>query len=183
MREIILPETKPATEWVNGRALRKVSPRRKHALAQGVFFGALHHWVSQYGLGRVGTEWEFRVQPQGEQRRPLVPDVAYLSYERVPFDAARDADIPRVAPDVVVEVLSPDDRPRDVEEKIRVYFATGTSVIFLVDTEARTITARDPERSQTFNDADDLLHPALPHFSMSIRTLFDEPQPGGARKD
>ena len=34
LREITLPETKPAMEWVNGRAVQKVSPTRKHALLQ-----------------------------------------------------------------------------------------------------------------------------------------------------
>ena len=40
MHEIALPETKPALEWVNGRVLQKMSPRREHALAQGRFFTA-----------------------------------------------------------------------------------------------------------------------------------------------
>lgn len=33
LREITVPITKPATEWVNGRALQKVSPQEKHARA------------------------------------------------------------------------------------------------------------------------------------------------------
>jgi hypothetical protein len=86
MREITLPETKPALEWVNGRALQKLSPRRKHALAQGRFFTALDSWAQTHDCGTVGTEWEFRIAPPGEIRRPLVPDVAYLSYARLPFD-------------------------------------------------------------------------------------------------
>ena len=34
MRDIVLPEVKPALEWIGGRAVQKVSPQRKHALAQ-----------------------------------------------------------------------------------------------------------------------------------------------------
>src|SRR6202040_3305648 len=120
MREIILPEAKPALEWVNGRVLQKVSPQRKHAVAQGRFYGALDAWARERGSGEVGTEWEFRIAPPGEVRRPLVPDVAYLSYDRVPYEDEEAADIPRVAPDVAVEVLSPRDHRRDVDEKIRV---------------------------------------------------------------
>ena len=89
MAEISVPDTKPATEWVNGRALQKMSPQRKHARAQSIFASALHAWAASEGPGRVGTEWDFRLAPPGEVRRPLVPDVAYLSYTRVPYEIPR----------------------------------------------------------------------------------------------
>jgi len=172
-----VPETKPATEWVNGRALQKVSPQRKHALAQSVFGSALYTWAMETGLGRVGTEWEFRIAPVGEQLRPLVPDVAYLSYGRVPYEKAAEADIPRVAPDAVVEVRSPGDRQADIEEKVRVYLAAGTSVVFLVDTDERTVTARGREGMHTFHNSDELRHQAMPGFSLKTNLLFEEPRP------
>ena len=177
MREIVLPEAKPAFEWVNGRALQKVSPRRKHSLAQSEFLIALSEWASATGLGRFGTEWEFRIAPPGEERRPLVPDVAFLSYARLPYEAETDADIPRVAPDAVVEVLSSGDRHRDVEEKVRVYLAAGTSVVFLVNTDHQTVTIRDATGSQTINRDRGVTHSRLPGFSMPARLLFEEPRP------
>jgi Uma2 family endonuclease len=179
MVEITLPETKPAMEWVNGRALQKVSPQRKHALAQGTFFTALYAWASHEGSGRVGTEWDFRVAPPGEVRRPLVPDVAYLSYDRVPYESATEADIPRVAPDVVVEILSPGDRTADVEEKVRVYLAAGSAVVFLVDTAAQTVTARTKGGERIFSADENLTDSALSGFSMPVKGLFTEPRPRG----
>ncbi len=177
MVEITLAETEPATEWVNGRALRKVSPQRKHALAQGVLISALYEWAVREGSGRVGTEWEFRIAPPGEIRRPLVPDVAYLSYDRVPYESAAEADIPRVAPDVVLEILSPGDRTTDVEEKVRVYLAAGSVVVFLVDTTAQTVTARTKSGQRIFSADENLTDSALPGFSMPVRRLFTEPIP------
>jgi len=172
-----LPEAKPALEWVNGRALQKVSPQRKHAMAQGRFYGALDAWARERGSGEVGTEWEFRIAPPGEARRPLVPDVAYLSYDRVPFENEKAADIPHLAPDVVVEVLSPRDLQRDVEEKIRVYLATGTSVIFVVDTKDEMVTARDPRGRKNFVAVDVLTHAALPGFALRVPFLFERSRP------
>jgi Uma2 family endonuclease len=174
--EIVLPVTKPATEWVNGRALQKMSPQRKHALAQGVFFSALHRWAMQNGAGRVGTEWDFRIQPPGEQRRPLVPDVAYLSYARVPYDKPTDADIPHIAPDVVVEVLSPGDQKADVEEKIRVYLAAGTTVV-LVDTKSEEVSAATAVAVRRYGSGDLVTTDALPGFTVPIASLFEEPRP------
>ena len=175
--EIVLPETKPATEWVNGRALQKVSPQRRHALAQGVFIARLYEWAMREGTGRVGTEWEFRVAPPGEARRPLVPDVAYLSYATVPYETPAEADIPRVAPDVVAEIRSPGDRAADVEEKVRVYLAAGTKVVFLVDTEAHKVTARTAGSSRVFHKSEELTDRSLPGFSMPVQALFEEPRP------
>ena len=172
-----MPETKPATEWVNGRALQKVSPQRKHALAQSVVVSRLLDWANRQGSGRVGTEWEFRIEPPGEVRRPLVPDVAYLSYERIPYEKAADADIPRVAPDVVVEILSPGDARKDIEEKVRVYLSAGTTVVFLVDTDLQTVTARRENGKQTFAGRDEIRDPALPSFTFEARMLFEEPRP------
>jgi len=177
VREIVLPATKPATEWVNGRALQKVSPQRKHALAQMRFATALDAWAHQTGSGMVGTEWDFRIQPPGEVRRPLVPDVAYVSYARLPYEDEKAADMPRVAPDAVVEVLSPGDRHKDVEEKVRVYLASGTSVVFLVDTKEELVTARDRDGKTVFARDATVVHPALKGFSLPAATLFERPKP------
>jgi Uma2 family endonuclease len=175
MQEIILPETKPALEWVNGRVVQKVSPQRKHALAQAEFVAAFRDWARANSCGRFGTEWEFRLQPPGEIRRPLVPDVAYLSYARLPYENPSAADMPRIAPDAVVEVLSPGDQMKDLEDKMRVYFACGTSVVFIVDTNAQTVTVRDASGQRVIGRDEIVQHASLPGFAMPARALFEEP--------
>jgi len=177
MREIILPEAKPALEWVRGRVLQKVSPRRKHALAQSRFVSALDAWAETNASGTIGTEWEFRLQPPGEVRRPLVPDVAYISFERLPFDESPATDIPPVAPEAVVEVLSQDDRREDVDDKLRVYLACGVLVVFLVDTKSRSVHAYDADGVTAFQASDLIVHPALPDFSMHASRLFEPVRP------
>ncbi len=175
MHEISLPETKPALEWVNGRVLQKAGGRYKHALAQSEFGSAMLVWADENHSGRPGIEWEFRLQPPGEIRRPLVPDVAYLSYARLPREDEEAADMPNIAPDAVVEVLSPSDRKRDLEDKIRVYFACGTTVVFIVDTDDQTVTVRDAS-GQRIIDRDGIVsHASMPGFAMPARALFEEP--------
>src|ERR1700730_7310459 len=110
MPEIQLPEAKPAYEWVNGRALQKVSPKRKHAMAQIAFASALDRWARTTSAGLAGTEWRFPIAPPGEARRPLVPAAGFLAYKRLPYQAMKITDEPRVAPDAVIEVKSPGDR-------------------------------------------------------------------------
>jgi hypothetical protein len=96
MHEIVLPETKPETEWILGRAVQKSSRFRTHSRLQVAFVLALSPWSG--GRGEVGTEWRFRIAPPGEIRRPLVPDVSYVSFERLRGLAGRDLELPPFAP-------------------------------------------------------------------------------------
>jgi Uma2 family endonuclease len=177
MQEIILSDdVKPALEWVNNRILQKVSPQRKHALAQGRFWGALDLWARERGSGTVGTEWRFQVQPPGKVRRSLVPDVAYLSYERMPLDEQELTGAPSVAPDAVVEVQSPEDRSVDIEEKVRVYLAAGTDVVFLVDPELKIVIVRDDDGERTILESDFVEPRSLPGLRFAVRDLFESPR-------
>src|SRR5580658_4577470 len=126
IHEIVLPETKPETEWILGRPVQKVSPFRIHARLQARLAVALWPWAE--GRGEVGCEWRFRVAPPGEIRRPLVPDLAYVSYERLQGLEGRDLELPPFAPDVAFEILSPDDRRADVDDKIDTYLRAGSAL-------------------------------------------------------
>lgn len=172
MPDIKLPEAKPAFEWINGRAVQKVSPKRKHGLAQFRFAAALEEWSLKRNAGTVATEWRFLVQPPGEVRRPLVPDVAFLSYKRLPLQEQEAIEEPLVAPNVVVEVLSPDDRHGDVQEKVRVYLAAGAHVLFLVDTETQTVTICDDQGTRKIPKGGILEHQGLEGFRLPIERLF-----------
>ncbi len=177
MLRIKLPEAKPAFEWVNGRALQKVSPKRRHGLAQGRFFSGLDGWARSHRCGVAATEWRFHVQPPSEVRRPLVPDVAFLSYRRFPYAMMERTDEPNIAPDAVVEVSSPRDRRSDIEEKVRVYLAAGTLVVFLVDPSSHTATVCDSLGRVSLGDGDIIQHRALPRFRLAVKQLFELPKP------
>src|SRR5271170_1338434 len=101
-----IPETKPATEFVDGRMVQKMSPYGLHARVQGVIAAALGAWSDEKGRGRVGTEWDFDLTPPGERVNRLVPDVAYVSYQRVSYEDEAGAQVPVVGPNVAVEILS-----------------------------------------------------------------------------
>jgi Uma2 family endonuclease len=180
IREIVLPETKPATEWVRGRALQKVGPQDPHARAQLRLGSALVRWADSGGFGRVGSEWEFRVTPPHEATRPLVPDIAFLSFERLGFEQRDEALIPRTAPDVAIEIVSPGDQHADIQDKVRTYLAAGTKLVLLADPRDRTFTAHDPDHVQRFAAHDTFRHPALPGFSIEVGAVFEEFKPKSA---
>jgi Uma2 family endonuclease len=168
--EIVLPQTKPETEWVRGRALQKASPQRTHSRLQGAMMMQLDRWAA--GRGEVGPEWRFRVAPPGEVRRPLVPDVAYVSNERLRPLSDKDLEIPPLAPDVVVEILSPDDRRADLDDKIGVYLRAGSSLMIVVDPQQRAVELHDRAEIARLDETGTIEHWALPDFSYPVRELF-----------
>jgi Uma2 family endonuclease len=141
--EIVLPETKPETEWILDRPVQKSMPTYDHSKLQCAFAKALEAWAKATDRGTVGTEWRFRASPPGEDIRPAVPDVAYMSWRRFASLSAKDRQVPPIAPEIVVEILSPDDRPRDVDEKRRVYFAWGVTLELIADPDARIVDVYD----------------------------------------
>ena len=170
LHEIVLPETKPETEWVLGRALRKMSPTSNHAFLQMELGIALSAWAK--GKGKVGPEWRFRISPPGEIARPLVPDLAYVSNERLRALSDEDFQSPPLAPDVAVEICLPGDRDADIEDKIGVYLAAGSSLIILVDPAARSVTLVESGTRHILKEGESLEHPALPGFSLPLAELF-----------
>jgi Uma2 family endonuclease len=173
LREIVLPETKPETEWIDGQPVQKVSPTYDHALLQRRIATRLGDWADDARTGRVGSEWRFRVGPPGEIVRPLVPDVAYLAYDVIPPHADRsELAVPLASPTVAVEILSPDDRPGHVTSKIATYLASGTQAIFVVDPRRMLVHVHDRQGVRTFTAADVVTHPSLPGFELVLSRLF-----------
>ena len=170
--EITVPETEPETEWILGEAVQKVSPRRTHAVLQGALAAELRAWAR--GRGSVGTEWRFRITPPGERPRPLVPDVAFLSNERKAGLSGELLEVPFVAPDLVIEILSPGDRADRVESKREIYLAAGVRLVLTVDPEARTVQADDTRGHTTFGRGEAFSNATFPGLIVDIDRLFSE---------
>jgi Uma2 family endonuclease len=169
--EIVVPDGKPAFEWIAGRAVQKVGPKRDHAIVQRILATALGAWAE--GRGEVGTEWRFRITPPGEPTRPLVPDIAYVSYERLAGMTHDEKQEPRTAPNVVVEIRSPDDRQSLIGEKRRVYLTSGTTLVILVDPRTATVLAIDANTERSFTHNETFTHPALPGFTLELAPVFN----------
>jgi Uma2 family endonuclease len=174
--EIVLLESKPETEWVRGRPLQKVSPQRTHARLQGALTTRLDRWAA--GRGEVAPEWRFRVAPPRGVRRPLVPDVAYVSNERLRTLSDEELEIPPLAPNVAVEILSPchpelvEGRRADVDDKIAVYLQAGSSLVIVVDPQQRAVELHDAARIVRLDETSTIAHWALPEFAYPVCELF-----------
>jgi Uma2 family endonuclease len=170
LREIVLPAAKPETEWVRGRPLQKMSPQRDHSLLQVALAVRLSSWAGT--RGEVGTEWRFRVAPPDEVRRPLVPDIAYVSNERLQALSDEELQMPPLAPDVVVEILSPGDRRDDLDDKINTFLRAGASLVMVVDPAKRLVELHDRRGTESVDETGSIVHGALQGFCYPVRELF-----------
>ncbi len=168
--EIVLPETKPETEWLDGRPVRKMSPFYAHGAVQRRIVELLAPWAE--GRGRLASEWRFRLAPPDEVRRPLVPDVSYLSFARLAADAYDDADAPTIPPDAAFEVLSRKSRPRLVAAKIEVLLRCGTPLVAVLEPRDWTVALHDGGAPVVLRGEDVFAHPGLPGFSAPARAFF-----------
>ena len=110
----------------------------------------------------------------GERTRPLVPAVAYMSYERLRPLSPQDREIPPIAPEIVVEILSPDDRKDDVDEKRRVYLAWGVRLVLVVDPETWQMDAYERDGRCTLAASAEYSTPMFPGFLIPLQQIFAE---------
>jgi Uma2 family endonuclease len=166
------PETKPPIESFRGRLVPKVSPQRRHGVLQLEIGGILRAWAR--GRGDVATEWRFYLIPPRGNWSSLVPDVAYVSYERLPKDAPPEwREKPTIAPDLAVEILSPDDSQRILEEKIALYLEFGATAVLIVDPETRSILLVDAARTQArFSERATVTDERFPGLAIDVCALF-----------
>lgn len=100
-------------------------------------------------------------------------DVAYYSYARVPRET-EPRGYPRVAPELVFEVLSPSDEWAEALAKVAEYLKAGVVTVCVVDPETETVIAYYLNKiEQAFRGDDALVLPdVLPVLSIPVRKLF-----------
>ncbi|GAC1583799.1 MAG: hypothetical protein NVS3B28_03870 [Candidatus Velthaea sp.] len=165
-----IPEVKPAIELYEGVRRQKMSPQFTHARLQMKCAALLDAWA--YRRGRVGTEWRFYFIERAGAPSSLVPDVAYVSFERLPYEADVEAERPTIAPDIAIEILSPDDRPDHVRQKIALYLQFGTAMVVVVNAADLSLTVyRSDETTPQIFKRTGRAH-ITGDFEIDLATLF-----------
>jgi Uma2 family endonuclease len=161
-------------ELVEGRIVRVSPGGFTHSLVTANAFRMLDAFARSAGVGRVLTgEVGFYTRRDPDTVRGA--DVVFISNER---SARRTATLtfPDVAPELVVEVLSAEDRVMDLGEKLREYFTAGGRLAWVVDPRARSVHVyRSLTDLRVLTQPDSLSgEDVLPGFTASVSALFDE---------
>jgi Uma2 family endonuclease len=160
-------------ELIDGEIV-EMTPAPDGSSSTALSIGALlWNHVRPNNLGRVySADGGFVLFPDRETVR--VPDVAFVRTERMPQGEAR-RHFPRLAPDLVVEVLSPTDRASDVLAKVAMYQEAGVPLIWLVDPEVQTVTVLATNLPPVTLHPGDTLDGGnvLPDLQIAIADIFE----------
>jgi len=133
----------------------------------------LGNFADEHDLGVVAGEAGMLRLAPGLVR---IPDVSFISWNRLPGRRIPREPIPDLAPDLAVEVLSQSNTPQEMDRKLRDYFAAGASLVWYVDPQSRTVRVHTaPDQSKLLGEEATLRGgDLLPGFELPLCRLFAE---------
>ncbi|PSO85558.1 MAG: Uma2 family endonuclease [Cyanobacteria bacterium QS_3_48_167] len=168
---LALPDNDTACELIEGKVVPKVSPKRFHSKVTGALFILLSHWCQN--RGEVGIEWAVTLKRRGKDWVP-VPDLSYISYERLPKDRLRDEACP-VSPELTIEIILPEQTFGQLAEKATDYLDAGVLRVWIVDSRARSITVFYPNAApRTYTAAMPLTDLLFPELQLTAERVFQQ---------
>ena len=174
-----LPETKQKCEVVDGVLVIPPSPFGEHPWAIRVILAALDPFLSINGLGNVLTA-PYDVLISRNPLRVRQPDILVVNEALTGITRPADlAGLPHLQspPLLVVEVLSPSNTPRDIEERLADYRIIGVPECWLASFADRTIrvlvlTANGYVELASFGMGNTLRSEALPGFELAVNDVY-----------
>lgn len=158
-------------ELVAGRLVPMTPVGWMHGAVVTRLLVRLAGYVESTKLGVAFTEVGFRLASNPDTVR--APDVAFIRQERL------SAGVPRGfwqgSPDLAIEVLSPDDRPGEIRDKVVEYLAHDVSLVVVIDPDDRTASVFRQSSPPVGIDADGVLDldDVVPGFRYRLGDLFE----------
>lgn len=169
---LALEQTGKSTELVRGKLIVREPPSTYHGRVQGILHVLVGAYVRAHELGAVfGQDTGFKIASDPDTVR--APDLAFVERTRV-------AGIGRhgyaaLAPDLVAEILSPDDRPGEVLTKVGEWLDAGVRLVWVIDPDRQVATVyRDDGSVMTVSSESPIDGEAvLRGFTFRLSELFE----------
>ncbi len=153
-------------ELYNGKVVFKM-PNFAHAVIQNNVGRKLGNYLEGNPIGLVGGDANFRLWPE-RATSSRAPDVSFILNERLPEDLYR---YPAMAPDLAVEILSPEDSFEKVMAKVDEYLSQGVKIVWIVISRTREVLVCTHQSKHIVRDT--LTAPELlPGFELPVADLF-----------
>ncbi len=166
-----LPEGEPYHELINGEAIPQVSPKRFHCGVQKALLFLLDPWTENRGF--FYQEWAVILTRQGQDWVPI-PDLLYVSYDRLAADWPEDGPCP-VAPELVIEIISLGQTFGEMIEKAADYLSAGVLRVWVVDPKSRSITVFMPNAVPvTYRGDHPLTDSLFPGLELTAQQVFQK---------
>jgi Uma2 family endonuclease len=162
-------------ELIDGRIIEKMPASFLPAQVAATLIVKIGNYLAETPIGYVtGADGGYIMNDEG---RKFIPDVAYISKERLPEIPEREAPVP---PDLAVEVISPTDKVKVTQQKARMYLEAGTQLVWIVYPDDALIDvctlADDGDLKLHTLSADDILTggDVLPNFNVPVNAIFPQ---------
>lgn len=162
-----LPETKPASEYINGEIVQKPMPKGRHSRLQSKLCNVINDITEEQNIAYAFPELRCSF---GD--RSIVPDIAVFQWQRIPFNPSGEvADNFELPPDWVVEILSPNQQPNKIGNILHC-LQHGSRLAWFIDPDDRSVLVFLPGQ-QPKQDSDRL--PVLAEIPLELTTaqVFD----------
>lgn len=168
------PETVTPMELIYGVLRVADSPTPRHQSAVLRLLLALHEYVTTHDLGRM---WVAPLDVVLDEERALIvqPDLFFVSHER----AFIVGDRVRGAPDLVIEVLSPNPRIGQTGERVQWFMKRGVRECWLVHQDRRfvdviTFVDQRAANKRAFGRHEPIVSRVWPEFTLSLDDILEE---------
>jgi Uma2 family endonuclease len=169
---LAMPDDGYRYELVKGELIQMSPPGDEHGRVTMHVAAPLYQHVKEHGLGVVyAAETGFKLESDPDTVR--APDVAFVSRTRAE-QAGKVEGYWIGAPDLAVEVLSPNDQRRRVDEKVAHWLAAGSRMVWVVSPKLRTVTVYLSLTDISVLTEKDTLHGShvIPGFQIAVADLF-----------
>ncbi len=159
------------SELVKGEIKYLMPSGHPHGYFERLIAFFLTMFVREHKLGRVLTG-EVGIYTGRQPDTVRAADVIFISDER--FRQVRSAGYLDVAPELVVEVMSPDNTWSEVQKKLAEYFAVNVLMVWVVDPQLEQVHVyRSPEQMKLLRKEDRLTgDDVLPGFQVALAEIF-----------
>jgi len=166
---LALPETKPASEYIDGKIIQKPMPQGEHSTIQAELIISLNGAFKPQKIARAFPE--LRCTFGG---RSTVPDVTVFTYNRIPRqDNGRIANAFNIEPDWTIEILSPEQSQTRVTKNILHCLDNGTNLGWLIDPREQSVLVYFPKQQPAFFEAATDVLP-VPDFAQAFQLTLGE---------
>jgi Uma2 family endonuclease len=160
-------------ELIDGVLVRKPSVGLYESPVAMLVGFVLLEFVKKHNLGVVtGGDGPYRLLPANVR----YPDAAFAGWNTIGGDRLPKVAIGPFAPDLAVEVLSPSNTKREMDQKLRDYFTAGVKIVWYIDPDEKTARCfSGVDRYTSIDENGELIgDPVLPGFRVRLGDIFED---------
>ncbi len=170
--DLFLLDANGPCELIKGEVIRMSPSGGLHGKLTVRIAALLDACVRPGRLGIVcGAETGFILERDPDTVRG--PDASFVRIDRIPPEGEPEGYWP-FAPDLAVEVISPNDRYREIDEKVEAYLRAGVRLVWLINPGPQTLTVyRPPSEARILRAGDTLSgEEVIPGFNVPLSEVF-----------